>query len=60
MGRIVLKLIGIIIVAVGVVCVYDSRRLSKRFFSSMDINDATEKFKIAGLVVSVIGAVMVL
>ncbi len=56
----ILKLIGIIIMAVGVVCIYDARKLTKRFFSSSDINDATKTFKIVGFVITIIGSALVI
>jgi len=52
----VLDLIGIIILAIGVVCVYDARNLTKKFFSSSDTNSATKTFKIVGLIISIIGS----
>lgn len=52
----VLNLIGIIILAIGVVCVYDARNLTKKFFSSSDTNSATKTFKIVGFIISIIGS----
>ncbi len=55
-----LKLIGIIIIAIGIVCVYDARKLIKKFFSSSDTNSATRTCKIVGFVVALIGSVLLL
>ena len=55
-----LKLIGIIIIAIGIVCVYDARKLIKKFFSSSDTNNATRNIKIVGFVVALIGSGLVL
>lgn len=52
----VLNLIGIIIIAIGVVCVYDARNLTKKFFSTSDTNSATKTFKIVGWIVFLIGS----
>lgn len=52
----ILNLIGIIIIAIGVVCVYDARNLTKKFFSSSDTNSATKTFKIVGFIISIIGS----
>lgn len=52
----VLDLIGIIILAIGVVCVYDARNLTKKFFSSSDTNSATKTFKIVGFIIFIIGS----
>ncbi len=58
-GKIVLKIIGLIIVSVGIVCVYDARRLTKRFFNKSDTNEVTEKMKKIGALVSIVGGVLV-
>ena len=34
----VLCLIGLIIIAIGMVCIYDARKITKKFFSSSDRN----------------------
>ena len=52
----ILNLIGIIIIAIGVLCVYDARNLTKQFFSSSDINIATKTFKIVGFIIFIIGS----
>lgn len=52
----ILNLIGIIIIAIGVVCIYDARNLTKKFFSSSDTNSATKTFKIVGFIISIIGS----
>ncbi|MBR1654718.1 MAG: hypothetical protein IJ690_07330 [Clostridia bacterium] len=56
----ILKVIGLIIMAIGVVCVYDARKLTKKFFSTSDTNDATRSLKIVGFIVSVIGSILVI
>ncbi len=56
----ILKLIGIIVIAIGIVFVYDARKLSGKFFGTGDANDATKTFKIVGFFVAVIGSVLVL
>lgn len=55
----ILNLIGIIVMAIGAVCVYDARKLTKKFFSSGDENAATRVFKIIGLIVFLIGCAIV-
>lgn len=58
--EIILKLIGVIIIAIGIVCVYDARKLVGRFFSSSDANGATRIFKIVGFMVAIIGSALVI
>lgn len=55
----ILNLIGIIVMAVGAVCIYDARKLAKKFFGSGDTNAATRTFKIVGLIVFLIGTAIV-
>lgn len=59
MGQIVLKLIGVLILLVGVILIYDARIITKKVFGFGDQNEATAGFKILGVLLSVIGAVIV-
>ena len=52
----ILNCVGIIVIAVGVVLVYDARNLTKKFFSTSDTNTATKTFKIVGFVSAIIGS----
>ncbi len=58
--EIILKLIGVIIIALGIICVYDARKLTKRFFSTSDTNTATKTMKIVGFIVAIVGSVLVI
>lgn len=60
MLHIILKCIGALIIAIAVVCVYDARKLTKKFFGTSDINSATKIFKVVGLFVFVLGGAMVI
>ena len=57
--KIAFVLIGIIFVAIGVVCVYDARILTKKFFSFQDKNEGTKYLKLFGLAMAVLGLVVV-
>lgn len=59
MGQIVLKLIGVLILLVGVVLIYDARIITKKMFGFGDQNEATSGFKICGVLLSIIGAVII-
>lgn len=59
MGNIVLKIIGLIIAALGVIMIFDARYLTKRFFGFGDQNQATLGFKIIGFVIAIIGGLIV-
>ena len=51
----ILNCIGLIVMAVGVVSIYDARNLTRKFFSTSDMNTATRTFKIVGFLISMIG-----
>ena len=59
MFQIMIKLIGIIIVLIGVIMIYDARTITKKFFGFGDQNQATLGFKIFGFIISIIGALIV-
>ena len=59
MGHLVLKIIGLIIVSLGVIMVLDARYLTKRFFGFGDQNQATLGFKIIGFIIAIIGGLIV-
>lgn len=59
MGQIVLKLIGALILLVGVILIYDARIITKKIFGFGDQNEATAGFKILGVLLSVVGAVII-
>ena len=59
MGQIVLKLIGVLILLVGVVLIYDARIITKKMFGFGDQNEATSGFKIFGALLGMIGGVII-
>lgn len=59
MGQIVLNLIGVLILLVGVILVYDARIITKKMFGFGDQNEATSGFKILGAILSLVGAVII-
>ena len=59
MGQIVLRLIGTLIVLAGVILIYDARIITKNFFGFGDQNEATDGFKILGVILSIIGGIII-
>ena len=59
MGQIVLNLIGTLILLVGVILIYDARIITKKIFGFVDQNEAPSGFKILGVLLCVVGAVIV-
>lgn len=53
--EIALVLIGLIFVVVGIISIYDARKLTKKLFSFQDINEGTKSLKIFGFVISILG-----
>lgn len=55
----ILKLVGIIIAMLGVILIYDARKITRKNFGFGDQNQATLGLKILGLIFSVIGALII-
>ena len=55
----IVDLIGVIIVMLGVILIYDARPITKKIFSFGDQNEGTLGLKIVGYAISVIGALLV-
>lgn len=59
MLNIILSIIGIVIVLIGVIMIYDARYVTKKLFGFGDQNEAALGLKIAGFIVSAIGAIII-
>ena len=59
MGQIILRLIGVLVLLAGVVLVYDARIITKKMFGFGDQNEATAGFKILGILLSFVGALII-
>ena len=57
-GEKMLKLIALIIILIGVIFIYDARKLTQKWFGFGDQNEATARFKILGFIFAIIGAVI--
>lgn len=53
--KIAFVLIGIIFVLVGVVSIYDARKITIKFFSFQDVNEGAKTLKIFGFVIAILG-----
>lgn len=54
----IIDLIGVIIVMIGVILVYDARPITKKLFSFGDQNEASLGLKIVGFIISNLGALI--
>ncbi len=55
-----LILIGAILLALGVILVYDARPITKKYFGFSDQNEAVFGMKMLGFILTVIGGVLLL
>lgn len=56
--RIILKIIGLIIVFVGVIFIFDARHLGQKWFGFGDRNEAAKTLKIIGFIGAIIGGII--
>ena len=59
MFQVIIKLIGLLIVILGVILIYDARIITKRFFGFGDQNEASSGLKILGFIISIVGGLIV-
>ena len=59
MGQIILRLIGALILLAGVILIYDARIITKKVFGFWDQHEATDGFKILGVIIAVIGGFII-
>lgn len=59
MFSIIMKLIGSLIVLIGVVLIYDARLITKKLFGFGDQNEATSGLKILGTLISLVGELII-
>ena len=57
-GKIVLMIVAMILVAIGVVCIFDARVITKKAFSFGDQNEGSLGLKILGFMIAMIGALI--
>ena len=53
--ELVFTILGLIFTTIGLISIYDARKLTKKLFSFQDINEGTKALKIFGLIISLIG-----
>lgn len=59
MLKIVLKFIGLIIVTISIILIYDARSITKKYFGFGDQNEATLGLKLLGALLSILGGLLV-
>lgn len=58
--NIIVKIIGLTIIAVGIIMIYDARKIAEKRFSYSDRNSITKTLKIVGFVVAMVGAIVII
>lgn len=59
MLQVIIRLIGILIVLLGVILIYDGRIITKKFFGFGDQNEATVGMKILGFLIAIFGSIII-
>lgn len=59
MFQIIITIIGLILILIGVICIYDARIITKRFFGFGDQNEGSNGVKILGFIVAIVGALII-
>ena len=52
-------LIGVLIVLLGIMMIYDARIITKRFFGFGDQNEASTGLKMIGFIIAMIGGIII-
>ncbi len=58
--KILIQIISLIVVTIGIVMIYDARKISKKWFSFGDRNSSVKILKIVGFILAIIGAIIVM
>lgn len=59
MGKVILIIVGLVLGLIGVIMIYDSRIITKKFFSFGDQNEGTFGLKVVGFIIAMIGAFII-
>lgn len=58
MFQVIIRLIAVVIMLIGVILIYDSRIITKKFFGFGDQNEGTAGLKTIGFIAFIIGTVV--
>lgn len=53
--KVISALISFIVIMIGVIMIFDARKLTKKWFSFHDQNEGSKWFKIGGFILAIIG-----
>lgn len=58
--NLIIKLIGFLLLMLGVIMIFDARKLTKKWFSFNDQNEGSKWFKVGGFILSIIGIIVII
>ena len=59
MFQLIIKLIGLIMVLLGVILIYDARIITKKFFGFGDQNEGSNGLKMIGFILAIVGGLII-
>ena len=59
MFQLIIKLIGLLLVLIGVILIYDARIITKRFFGFGDQNEGSNGLKMVGFILAIVGGLII-
>ena len=59
MISLIFRILGLLIVLLGVIMIYDARILTKKYFSFGDQNEGSSGLKILGFIIAIIGGIII-
>ena len=59
MGKLILKIVALLIILLGIILIYDARMITKKFFSFGDQNEGSSGLKILGFIFVIIGGIII-
>ena len=59
MGQIILKFIGVILLLIGIILIYDARIITKKFFGFGDQNEGSTGLKLIGFIIAIVGGIII-
>ena len=58
--KIIVKLISLVFIAIGIIMVYDARKISKKWFKFNDTNTSAKFLKIVGFIIAALASVVII
>ena len=60
MLKIIIKLMLITLILIGVICIFDARNITKKFFGFGDQNEGASGLKILGFIILIISGIILI